>query len=49
MAGLLGLAAIYYTFRDKGRPSIGVVDVRALTLVPSFGPNYAGLNRETSW
>jgi hypothetical protein len=49
VAGLLGLAAIYYTFRDKGRPSIGVVDVRALTLVPSVGPNYAGLNMETSW
>jgi tetratricopeptide (TPR) repeat protein len=49
VAGLLGLAAIYYTFRDKGAPSAGIVDVRALALTPSIGPNYAGLSMETSW
>ena len=49
VAGLLGLAAIYYTFRDKGRPSIGVVDVRALALTPTVGPNYAGLSMELPW
>ncbi|MBK9035458.1 MAG: PEGA domain-containing protein [Myxococcales bacterium] len=49
VAGLLGLAAIYYTFREKGRPSVGVVDVRALALTPSIGPNYAGLSMELPW
>jgi len=49
VAGLLGLAAVYYTFRDKGAPSIGQIDVRALALTPSIGPNYAGLSMEMPW
>ena len=49
VAGLVGLAAIYYTFRDKGAPSIGQIDVRALALTPSIGPNYAGLSMEMPW
>jgi len=49
VAGLLGLAAIYYTFREKGAPSVGVVDVRALALTPTVGPNYAGLSMEMPW
>jgi hypothetical protein len=49
VAGLLGLAAIYYTFRDKGAPSIGQVDVRAIALTPTLGPNYAGLSMELPW
>ena len=49
VAGLLGLAAIYYTFREKGAPSIGQVDVRAIALTPSLGPNYAGVSMEMPW
>ena len=49
LAGVIGLAAIYYTFRDKGRPSTAVLDVRALALTPSIGREYAGLSMEMSW
>ncbi len=47
--GLLGLGAIsgalalYYTFRDKGAPSTGTVDVKAITVAPAVGPSYAGV------
>ena len=44
VAGLLGLAAIYYTFRDKGPPSTGTVDVKALALTPALGSDFAGLS-----
>ncbi len=49
LGGILGLAAIYYTFRDKGAPSTAVVDLRALALTPTIGPNYGGLAMELSW
>jgi len=49
VAGLLGLAAIYYTFRDKGAPSTATLDVRALALTPTIGREYAGLSMELSW
>ncbi len=49
LSGVLGLAAIYYTFRDKGAPSTATLDVRALALTPAIGPEYAGLNMEMSW
>jgi hypothetical protein len=42
-AGISALTAVYYTFRDKGAPSTGLIDVRALALRPEFGPGYAGL------
>ena len=49
LSGLIGLAAIYYTFRDKGAPSTATLDVRALALTPTIGPEYAGLSMELSW
>ena len=49
VAGILGLAAIYYTFRDKGASSSATIDVRSLVLVPDLGPDRAGLALEMSW
>jgi hypothetical protein len=49
LAGITALTAIYYTFRDKGAPSTGLIDVRALALTPEVGPNYAGLGMEVHW
>ena len=46
IAGISALTAIYYTFRDKGPPSTGLIDVRALALQPQIGPGYAGLGME---
>jgi tetratricopeptide (TPR) repeat protein len=43
VAGITALTAVYYTFRDKGAPSTGLIDVRALALRPEIGPGYAGL------
>jgi hypothetical protein len=43
VGGVFLLTAVYYTFRDKGAPSTGLIDVRALALSPEVGPNYAGL------
>jgi tetratricopeptide (TPR) repeat protein len=43
LAGVVGLSAIYYTFRDKGPPSTGTVDVKALALTPALGSDFAGL------
>ena len=45
--GAITLAtAVYYTFRDKGAASTGVVDVHALALRPELAPTYAGLGVE---
>ena len=49
VAGIIGLAAIYYTFRDKGPSSSATIDVRSLALVPDLGPDHAGLAMEMSW
>jgi hypothetical protein len=49
VAGITALTAIYYTFRDKGPPSTGLIDVRALALQPQIGPGYAGLGMGVSW
>jgi len=49
VSGLIALTAIYYTFRDKGAPSTGQVDVRAIALEPQVGPGYAGLGAEVHW
>ena len=48
-AGITALLSLYYTFRDKGAPSTGVVDVRALALRPEVGPGYAGIGMGVSW
>jgi tetratricopeptide (TPR) repeat protein len=39
-----GITAVYYTFRDKGAPSTGQIDIRAVALTPEVGPGYAGLS-----
>jgi hypothetical protein len=49
VAGITALTAIYYTFREKGAPSTGLIDVRALALRPEIGPGYAGLGMGVSW
>jgi hypothetical protein len=49
LAGITALTAIYYTFRDKGPPSTGLIDVRAVALQPQIGPEYAGLAMGVSW
>jgi tetratricopeptide (TPR) repeat protein len=49
VAGITALTAVYYTFRDKGPPSTGLIDVRALALRPEIGPGYAGLGMGVSW
>jgi tetratricopeptide (TPR) repeat protein len=49
LGALSALTAIYYTFRDKGAPSSGSVDIKAVALEPQVGPGYAGLNMEMSW
>jgi hypothetical protein len=43
------LTAVYYTFREKGAPSTGLIDVRSLALRPEIGPGYAGLGMGVSW
>jgi hypothetical protein len=37
------LTAIYYTFRDKGQPSAGLIEVRALSLGPDIRPDFTGV------
>jgi len=49
VAGVTALTAVYYTFREKGAPSAGLIDVRALALRPEIGPGYAGLGMGVSW
>jgi hypothetical protein len=49
IAGITALTAVYYTFRDKGQPSTGLIDVRAMALTPHVGPGYAGLGMEVQW
>lgn len=49
LAGITALTAIYYTFRDKGPPSTGLIDVRSIALEPQLGPGYAGLGMGVSW
>ncbi len=49
VSGVVALMAVYYTFRDKGAPSTGTIDVRAIALEPQFGPGYAGLGMEMNW
>ena len=49
IAGITALTAVYYTFRDKGQPSTGLIDVRAIALTPQVGPGYAGLGMEMNW
>ena len=49
IAGITALTAIYYTFRDKGAPSTGLIDVRAIALTPQVGSGYAGVGMEVNW
>ncbi|MBA3540270.1 MAG: PEGA domain-containing protein [Deltaproteobacteria bacterium] len=49
LGALTALGAIYYTFREKGAPSTGLIDVRALAIQPQVGPTYAGVGMEAHW
>ena len=49
LAGITALTAVYWTFRDKGEPSTGLIDVRAMALTPQIGKDYAGLGMEVRW
>lgn len=49
IAGITALTAVYYTFRDKGQPSTGLIDVRAMALSPIIGKDYAGVGMEVRW
>jgi hypothetical protein len=46
---ITALTGLYYTFREKGTPSTGLIDVRALALKPEIGSTYAGLGMEVTW
>lgn len=43
LGAITGAFAIYYTFRDKGPPSTGTVDVKAVAVQPQVAPGYAGV------
>jgi len=43
LGGISFLTAVYYTFRDKGKPSTGRIDVRAMAVRPYVTPTVAGL------
>ncbi len=49
LAGITALTGVYYTFRDKGPPSTGLIDVRAIALRPEVGDGYAGVGMEVKW
>jgi hypothetical protein len=49
LAGITAIAAIYYTFRDKGPPTRAQIDARSLALEPEVGTHYAGLGMEVHW
>jgi hypothetical protein len=49
LAGIAAISALYYTFRDKGPPTTGLMDIRAVALQPEIGPGYAGLGMGVSW
>jgi PEGA domain len=46
IAGITFLTAIYYTFRDKGAPSTGLIDVRAIAITPVINSEYAGMGMQ---
>ena len=49
VASITALTAIYYTFREKGRPSTALMEVKAVALQPQIGPGYAGVGMGMSW
>jgi hypothetical protein len=38
--------ALYYTFREKGQPSSGLIEVNSIALTPQVGSQYAGMGAE---
>ncbi len=42
-AGISAAVATYYTFRDKGEPSTGQTETRAIKVKPLVGVNFGGL------
>jgi tetratricopeptide (TPR) repeat protein len=49
IGAIIALTGVYYTFRDKGSATTGLIDVRALALSPQIGPGYAGMGMEARW
>lgn len=49
LSGISLATAVYYTFREKGAPSTGTTDVRAVAFEPQFSPTYAGMGMEVRW
>ncbi len=49
VAALSFLTAVYYTFRDKGPASRGIVDTKSIALSPAIGSQYAGVDMAVSW
>lgn len=49
LAGISAITALYYTLRDKGPPSTGLMDRRPVGLAPQVGPGYAGLGMGARW
>jgi tetratricopeptide (TPR) repeat protein len=49
LAGITAVSAIYYTVREKGPPTTGLMDIRSIALEPQIGPGYAGLGMGVSW
>ncbi|GAB4559404.1 MAG: hypothetical protein Tsb0020_05140 [Haliangiales bacterium] len=49
LGGASLLAAIYYTFRDKGPDSTASTQVKSLTMTPHLSPYHAGLGMEIRW
>ncbi len=51
LGAITGLAAVYYTFRDKGRPSTATMDVSSIAIEPEIEvrPGYAGIGLEVRW
>ncbi len=43
LGGASFVLATYYLFRDKGKPSTGSSDIRAISFEPQVSPNYSGV------
>jgi hypothetical protein len=43
LGGVTFLTALYYSFRDKGKPSSGTTDVKSISVNPIWQPGYAGI------
>jgi hypothetical protein len=49
LAGVFTLWGIYEHVKEKGKPSTGKVDVKAIAVSPTVTPNYAGIGLATAF